>query len=69
MVHQKALYNFLWQLALLCGVVVAWYVATIKNDIIVYFKLFTLIQCFLYLVGYIYEYLLCSNQAKDTYVN
>lgn len=63
-IYQKALYNMLWQTSLLCSMVIAWYMGSKENDIFLYLKIFVTCQCFLYIIGYFYEYYLCVKQAK-----
>lgn len=63
-IHQKVVYNIGWQIALLCGVLLAWHLGDIHQDIFVYFKVFAIVQCLLYIIGYVYEYYLCFKQAK-----
>lgn len=67
-IHQKVVYNIGWQIILLGGVLVAWYLGNIHQDIFVYFKIFAIVQCLLYIIGYIYEYYLCFKQAKGSKV-
>lgn len=63
-IHQKVVYNICWQVALLGGVILAWYLGTAYQDVFVYFKVFAIVQCLLYVIGYCYEYYLCLKQAK-----
>lgn len=63
-IHQKVLYNICWQLVLLLGVIIAWYFSYEDKDVLLFFKLFVIVQCCLYLIGYFYEYYLCYQQSK-----
>lgn len=63
-IHQKVVYNIGWQMTLLGGVFLAWYLGNIHQNIFVYFKIFAIVQCLLYIIGYVYEYYLCFKQAK-----
>lgn len=67
-IHQKVVYNISWQVALLGGVILAWYLGNAYQDVFVYFKVFAIVQCLLYVIGYCYEYYLCLKQAKGSKV-
>ncbi len=60
-IQQKVIYNFLWQLALLIGILAAWHFGKSDNDVFLFFTIYALVQSALYIFGYVYEYRLCKD--------
>ncbi len=63
-IHQKAMYNILWQLALISCMLFSWYLGVTNESVLIYFISYAIFQSILYIVGYCYEFHLCKKQAR-----
>ncbi len=63
-IHQKAIYNVVWQSALISCMLFSWYLGTSNESVFIYFISYAIFQSLLYIVGYFYEFHLCKKQAR-----
>ncbi len=62
-IHQKAAYNILWQVSLVFIMLFGCHIGSNNEDVYIFFTIYSIGQSLLYIIGYFYEYRLCTWQA------